>query len=306
MDITFGNQQYLWLLFFIPLLIIIHFVSIKFRKKHALKFANFNSIARIKGIDLYSKNIVILGVSCLIIFLLAMSLAETTLNTSGQVTSFSFVITIDSSKSMEATDFSPNRITVAKQTAKNFVAFAPTGTQIGIVSFSGSSIIKQKMTDNKENIDAAINEINITFEGGTDVYNAISTSTNLISNEKNKAIILLSDGQTNIGTIADAIDYANKNNVIVHTIAMGTSEGSSTSYGLSKLDEQSLQAIAFSTGGKYFKAENAAELEKSFTDILDLKSGKISIDLSKYLLIAAAILFILSYLLSNTRFGTFP
>ena len=167
-------------------------------------------------------------------------------------------------------------------------------------------MIEQRVTADKLLVKDAIDNIKISSVGGTDIYNAISTASNLLLDEKNKAIILLSDGQTNVGTIEDAILYANKNNVLVNAIAIGTLEGSSTSYGLSKLDEEALMAIAYNTNGEYFIVQDSEKLKESFNSVLELKQGNISLDLSVYLLIAAILLFVLNYILVNTRFGVFP
>ncbi len=307
MDIVFSHPGYLTLLFFVPVIFLLHFFSIKFRRSYALKFANFDSIARIKGVDLYSKNLVVLGISCIILFLLIFSLAGATVRTNGNVSSFSFVIAIDSSQSMSANDFSPSRIEAAKQTAIDFVNLVPAGTRIGVISFSGNGIIEQTITSDKQTLKDSIGGVNFTQIGGTDVYNALATAGTLLLNEKNKAIILLSDGQINTGNLQDAISYSIQNNIVVNTIGIATPRGGNTTYGgLSTLDEQSLQTLSSNTGGAYQRAENSASLEGAFNSILQLKQGILTYDLSSPLLIAAILLFVIDYLLSNTRFGSFP
>ena len=57
-EFTFLHPKFLFFLFAIPILFVIHFLSLTNRKKVALKFANFNAIARIQGIDFFSKNLV--------------------------------------------------------------------------------------------------------------------------------------------------------------------------------------------------------------------------------------------------------
>ena len=68
-EIVFNNPSYLFLLFFIPLIILFHFVGLSRKRKNALKFANFEAISKIKGIDLYSKNISTLVFYTVMIFL---------------------------------------------------------------------------------------------------------------------------------------------------------------------------------------------------------------------------------------------
>ena len=302
MIFTFSHPMYLFLLLIIPLIFIIHFYSLGNRKRVALKFANFDAIARIKGIDFFSKNITILFLSLFIILLITFAISGFTVHVFKEASSFSFIIAIDSSQSMEADDMLPSRLEVSKQTAIDFINTAPIGGKIGIVSFAGGSYIDQDLSTDKEEIKTSIDGIILSTFGGTDLYEAIITSSNLLQNEKNKAIILLSDGQINVGTVEDAVDYANKNNIIVHTIAIGTKEGGITGYGISKLDEDSLKGLSYNTGGEHFNAEDKKILSQSFLDVLKLTRKSVSIDFTNYLLIFALAIFIFKFFLINTRY----
>ena len=66
MILTFTKSIYLLLLVIVPLIILLHFLTLKRRRIHALKFANFDAIARVKGIDIISKKISILILTALI------------------------------------------------------------------------------------------------------------------------------------------------------------------------------------------------------------------------------------------------
>src|SRR3989344_4744481 len=259
-SIDFLYPQYLLFLLLIPLYIFIHLATLKTTKNTALRFANFEAISRIKGVDFFSRNIFILVLTSIIAFLLILTLSGTRLNMVLEASSYSFVIAIDSSKSMEADDFSPNRMEAAKRTSIEFVESLPITTRAGIVSFSGNALIESGMTESKGLLKSAIGEIVISDIAGTDIIEAIITSTNILNSEETKAILLLSDGQINVGAIDEAIRYANENNVIVHTIAIGTEEGGQTSFGISKLDIDSLKGLSYNTGGESFIAQNQKEL----------------------------------------------
>ena len=56
-EITFQNPIYLWFLISIPLMILTHFYLLRQSKKKAMKFANFETIKRITGKKLITKNI---------------------------------------------------------------------------------------------------------------------------------------------------------------------------------------------------------------------------------------------------------
>ncbi len=306
MIFSFSHPQYLFLLFAIPIFFLIHFLSLSNKKRTALKFANFDAIARIEGVNFFSKNIMILSLSLLIVLLMVLAISGLTLNTTKQSSSFSFVIAIDCSQSMQADDFPPDRLTVSKQVAGDFVDAIPYEVNIGIVSFSGSSYIEQDISQDKNEIKNAIENIELSGFGGTDLYEAVITSTNLLRDKENKAIVLLSDGQINVGTIEEAIDYANDNNVIIHTIAIGTKEGGRTDYAISKLDEDSLKSISYMTEGNYFTAETREALAESFAEILKLTKKKVSIELFNYLIIFSIVLFIFKFFLTNTRYYPLP
>ncbi len=304
--IYFTKPVFLFFLLFVPILVVAHFVSLRLRKKRALRFANFEAIANIKGIDLLSRNIMSLIISSLIVVLLSCSLAGIQVSKISSASSFSFAIAIDASRSMEATDFSPSRLEAAKSTAISFVNIAPQSTRFAVVSFSGNSFIEQTATSDRYLVREAIKNIQLSTVGGTDLEEAVVTSSNLLKAEDGKAVILISDGNINIGTIETAIDYAKENQVIVNSIGIGSENGGDTTYGLSKIDEDSLKSLAFNTGGEYYKADSLERLQISFNTLLNLKEKQVFIDYSNYLLIAALILIILQFVLINTKFALFP
>jgi len=306
MELTFTNVSYLFLLFLIPLMIFFHFYSIRASRKIAIKFSNFDAIARIKGIDMFSKNIVILTISCIIVALVSFALSGMTLLVNVESSEFSYVIAIDSSESMLANDLNPTRLDVAKDNALAFVESAPFGTKIGVVSFSGNAIVEKKVSSEKSLTSEAIRSIEATEIGGTDISEALVTSINQLLNEEYKSIIILSDGQINTGKIDKALDYANENNVVIHTIGIGTIEGGNTTYGISKLDEDSLKSIAYNTKGEYFNMQNGDSISGAFDSIVKFKEVDVPIKVYNYLLLISLILFILEFVLINTRYRTYP
>jgi len=297
MYISFSHLPYLLFLFIIPILIFLHFFGLKHIKRKGLKFANFEAIARVKGIDIYSKNLFLLIFNILFIVLLVFALSGLTLHKEVEASSFSFVIAIDNSESMSARDISPNRFSAAKQTAINFIDSLPFESYVGVLSFSGDSRIEQSVTKNKQELKFAINNIELSNVKGTDIFEAVSNSVNMLEKDKNKAIILLSDGQINIGNINEVIDYAKFNNVLIHTIGIGSVEGGETASGFSKLDEDSLKSIAYNTGGKYFEVKTNADLDRSFSEIIEVTKKLGSIEFSLYLIMLVIILFIVKQVL---------
>ncbi len=293
MYISFQNPYYLALLFLIPIIIFFHFYNLKNLKGKAIRFANFEAIARVRGIDIYSKNIITLIINILIVMSLVFSLSGLTLHMEMKSSSFSYVIAIDSSESMGAKDLKPDRLTAAKESAKLFIDSLPIGTKIGLTSFASNTYIEKKLTDNKDSLKFAIDNIKLTDIGGTDIFEAYRTSSNILDKELNKAMIILSDGQINTGNTDEVITEALRDSLVIHTIGVGTVSGGNTSFGISKLDEDSLKSLAYSTKGRYFNVVTKDKMKESFSEIIPLTKRIAAIDLSFYMIMLTIILFII-------------
>jgi len=293
MFFSFENPFYLIFLFIVPIIIFFHFYSLRNVRGRAVRFANYEAIARVRGIDIYSKNILVLILNVCIVLSLVFSISGLTLHMEMNSSSFSYIIAIDSSQSMGAKDISPDRISAAKESAKNFVDMLPYGTKIGVTSFASNTYIEKRPIDNKDIIKTSIDNIELTQIGGTDIYEVFRTSSELLLNEPNKAIIILSDGQINIGNIDQVVYEAMRDGIVIHTLGIGTVIGGNTSFGISKLDEESLRSLAYSTKGMYFNVKNEPEMKNSFKEIIPLTKKIGAIDLSFYLIILTMILFVI-------------
>ena len=315
--INFTHPYYLWLLVSIPLLIITHFFVLGYLKRRAVKFANFEAIKRVTGTRLelknargISKNLFLLIVRVFVLLFLIFSISGPVLWYSGQSSEFDFVIAIDASSSMLADDFEPYRLDAARKASSLFVENLKAKTNIGVVSFAGTSFVEQDLTNNMKEAEEVITGIRIKRVGGTDIGGAIITSTNILLNQKNsRVIILLTDGQSTVGTPVDvAIEYANKNYVTINTIGLGTEEGGTFIKGdlLSKLDEPTLIDIAQKTDGKYYRAENEGNLANAFEEISASSQQKIPINLSMGLMMTALALLFIEWGMINTKYRTLP
>ncbi|UCC92037.1 MAG: BatA domain-containing protein, partial [Candidatus Aenigmatarchaeota archaeon] len=75
MEITFANPLYLWFLIVIPLMILAHFVTLRFTSRKALKFANFPAIEYVTGKRILSKNYILLAMRLVILSLLILAVS---------------------------------------------------------------------------------------------------------------------------------------------------------------------------------------------------------------------------------------
>lgn len=291
-------------------MILAHYLSLRFTKRKAIKFANFPAIERITGKKIFSKNYTLLAMRLITLCLLIFAVTGTTLWYEGQTSDFDFMLAIDSSGSMLATDYAPNRLEAAKGAALLFVDNLPERSTLGVISFAGVSFIKQKPSFDLEKSKRAIENISIELVGGTAIGSAIITSSNLVvESERAKVLILLTDGQNNVGpSIETAIDYANENHLTINTIGIGTEEGGAfpNLTFVSKLDPTTLNIISNSTGGEYYEARNESELSDAYREIALSSAQKLSVNLSLYFLFIAIVLLFAEWGLANTKYRTLP
>ncbi|MEK6835775.1 MAG: VWA domain-containing protein [Nanoarchaeota archaeon] len=309
-EVTFASPEYLWLLFVIPIIIIIHFLALKSTKRRAMRFANFEAIERITGGEVLSKNLSLLFVRVLILILLAFALAGTTYWYTGQASNFDFVLAIDASNSMLADDFAPNRLESAKEAAKLFIDTISHTNKIAVTSFSSTVNVNQALTEDFLLAKQVLNDIKTATTGGTALGDAIITSTNLLlQSNRSRAVILLTDGQSNTGSnIEDAIEYANLKLTSIYTIGIGTEEGGvlpETDIVL-KLDEETLKIISLSTEGAYFKAADKESLKQAYQKIASVTESRIGRNLTLPFMLIALILLIGEWVMFNTKYRTIP
>jgi Ca-activated chloride channel homolog len=310
MEITFINPQYLWLLFIIPVLILTHFYGLKFSRKKAIKFSNFEALSRVSGGSRLSMNLPLLFLRFFTLFFLIFALSGPIVWYTGIGGDFNFVISIDSSGSMLANDFLPNRLEAAKSAAVQFVDNVPIGSKIAVMSFAGTQFIKQPLIDDFNKIKDNLKDIKVEYSSGTAIGDAIIAGSNiLVEEDKGRVIVLLTDGQSNVGTVIEkAINYANDKYVTVNTIGMATNEGGKFPgiEAISILDEATLKLISSNTGGKFYKAQSNEELVAAYREIAKSSQKKMPLNLVPWLIAFTFLTLSIEWIIVNTKFRSVP
>lgn len=307
MELSFLYPKFLTFLLLVPFFVFIYFFSIMYNKKKAILFSNFEAMERFYDIEFFSKNFMALYMNLIVLVLLILSLSGTAISFNADTSSFSYIIAIDTSLSMSTEDVTPNRLTAAKNEAKNFIDSLPIGVEIGIIKFSGNAEVSQTLDTSKIKAKLAIDSIDYGKVQGTNIYNALIAANKLFKLKQMKSVILISDGQLNVADTPQIIQYINRNNLVINTIAVGTEEGGLTELNaISKVDEDFLKSLAFNSGGKFFRATDTKGLDTSFNSIIDETNKQITIDLTFYLLLAAILIFTILWVLYNLRFKVVP
>lgn len=309
MEIIFEKPDYLWLLLVIPIIIIVHFLTLKITTRKAVKFANFEVIQRITGGESLSKNFSLLVLRTFIILLFIFALAGLTLSYIGEGSTADFAIAIDASNSMLVQDLLPNRLEAAKEKANEFINTLNSRNNIAVISFGANAFVESGLTIDHFEAKSSVLKINARSTGGTSLGDAIISSVNtLIPSVNNKIVILITDGRSNVGADVDsAIEYAKLKQVAVNTIGIGTNEGGEYLKGVNlTLDENVLMEIAASTNGKYFKAESSESLAQAYREIAQTTETTVFRNLTLPFTLVALFLLLLEWILFNTRYRTIP
>jgi Ca-activated chloride channel homolog len=199
------------------------------------------------------------------------------------------MIALDLSSSMLARDFQPNRLEAAKAVATKFVS----GRQydrIGLVVFSAESFTQCPLTTDRAVLINLFQDLQSgMIEDGTAIGLGLANAVSRLkdSEAKSRVIILLTDGENNRGEIAPitAAEIAKTFGIRVYTIGIGTIGTApfpvQTPFGIQmrdmevKIDEKTLQDIANTTDGKYFRATNNKTLIEVYKEIDRLERSKI-------------------------------
>lgn len=224
-------------------------------------------------------------------------------------------IVLDLSRSMLAEDLKPNRFEAAKQKIQDFVSLFPRD-RIGIIIFAEKVFTLLPLSTDLNLINKMVAQVKLGALGdGTNIGDALALGVGrlLQSLAKNKVIILLTDGVSNVGTLTplQAAEMAAEQKIKIYTIGIGGAKDARIPVGPNvfgvqryqvipggSVDEKGLQEIARLTGGKFYMARDNKALQNVLGDINKLErteieqSGKIIYEelYFKYLLIGVLLL----------------
>ena len=218
------------------------------------------------------------------------------------------VLAIDASGSMNSSGFDLDdelsngerlsRFEITKIVAKDFL-LKRYSDNVGVVIYGDFAFIASPITYEKEIVSDMLGYLTQGMAGqNTAIGEGLAMSERAFKHSKaqTKIIILLSDGEHNSGSISpkEALESIKTKNIKVYTIALGNK---------GEADEALLETIAKESGGEFYSAVSAKELQEIYQEIDKLESSAIKSReyLLKYyyyqvlLLLASALLLFLLY-----------
>lgn len=292
-NIIFANKEYFWLLLLI-IPVIAHYI---WRLKKSAASMNISSLKAFGGVSTpwkyYMRHVLFafrLIVMALVIVVLARP-QSTDKWEDRKIEGVDIVMALDVSGSMLAEDFKPNRIDAAKEIGMEFVSSRP-DDRMGLVVFAGESYTQCPLTIDHAVLLNLFTEVNSgIIEDGTAIGMGLATAVNRLKDSKavSKVIILLTDGVNNMGNISPvaAAEFAQEYDIRVYTVGIGKNGMApypfQTPFGIQyqnvevKIDEDVLQQIAESTGGKYFRATDNQSLREIYSEIDSLEKTQLEV-----------------------------
>lgn len=265
---------------------IAYLVGIRRRERYAIRFSNLELIDKVAperpGWRRHAP------AAALLAGLVVLALAVARPATAVQVPREQATVTlaIDVSLSMEADDIDPTRIDAAREAAHAFLDLAPEELRVGIVAFSGTATALLPPTTDRVLARAAID--GLTLGEGTAIGEGLIAAVDLMTldtatgpeepsadegtpDDPARAIVVLSDGETTMGRPdVEGASAAAEAGIPVSTISFGTPSGQVIIDGEVipvPVNEGALQEVATTTGGEFFKAATADELQSILDDV---------------------------------------
>ena len=324
----FEDPYFLFLILAIPALV---YVYARRRRSGAIRYSDVESLRQsdVRRTGRRRHALFALRVLALATLIVAFSRPQTgvtseTLSAEG----IDIVLAIDVSSSMLAEDLEPNRLEAAKAVAAEFVE-GRRNDRIGLVVFAGEAFTQVPLTLDYSVVTDLLGQIEVgMIEDGTAVGMGLATAVKRLqaSDAESQVVVLLTDGRNNTGEIGPvtAGQMAQALGVRVYTIGAG-------SQGMARvpiddrlrgrryvtvevdIDEASLQEVAETTGGRYFRATNREGLGQIYEEIDALETTEIEVqnftsygELFHYPLAAGLLLLLLEVGLGQTVLRKLP
>jgi len=274
----FANLQYSYSFFIVLVLFAVYIFALRRKSRLLSRFAE-NSLIR-KLVSSYSqrKEKLRIGIMITAVVLLCVALIRPQWGFVWEEVEHrgvDFFVAVDVSKSMLTRDVLPSRLERAKLALEDLVEELG-GDRIGLIAFAGSAFVQCPLTIDYSGFLLAVKDLNTETipDPGTNLESAIEEALKSFkqgSEGANRALIIITDGESHIGNAQKAAEEAARQKIKIYCIGVGTREGelilskdkagnitylkdSKGQVIKSRLNEKLLEEVAFKSGGTYVKS----------------------------------------------------
>ncbi len=232
------------------------------------------------------------------------------------------ILLLDLSESMDTRDFNRanqpiSRLDASKEVIEKFLKNRP-NDRIGMVGFASLPYAVAPLTLDHLWLTERMMSLHTDMLDGrrTAIGDGIASAINRLreSDAKSKVVILLTDGESNTGSLSpeNAATAAEALDIKIYTIgATGSRMGFFSAR--NEIDEEMLMELAKTTNGKFYRARNLASLEAIYDEIDNLEKTEIEVEkytryqeVGEIWILLSIILLSSEQILSTSKIGRLP
>ncbi len=227
----FEHTEYFYAFALLPVAIVLVMLYFSWRRRRLRRFGDAGLVNTLMPYASKRKRIIkaalwMLGLSSLI-------LAICNLQTGSKLTEVKregaeLMVCLDVSNSMLAQDLSPDRLTNARYALERMINMLE-GDRLGLIIFAGEAYVQLPITTDYAAAKMFLGSIGpgMVPVQGTNISDAIMLASESFSHDegKNRAIILITDGENHEQEAIEAAEEAHKKGILINTIGIGSETG---------------------------------------------------------------------------------
>ena len=285
--LRFEDPIFLWLLWIIPVLILVRFIGWRKRRAKLRRLGDPELLKQLMpDISKYRptvKFVLMLAAQALLIVMVARPQMGSKVSHDKR-NGIETMICLDISNSMLAEDVAPSRLDKSKMLIENLVDNF-SNDKIGLIVFAGDAFVQLPITSDYVSAKMFLQNISPSLiqTQGTNIAQAISLASKSFTQQENigRAIIVITDGENHEVGAQDAAQMANKKGTNVFILGIGNAKGAPIPMGdgsyltdnagntvMTALNEQMCRELAQAGKGQYIHVDNTSDVEKALNDDL--------------------------------------
>ena len=285
--LRFEDPIFLWLLWIIPVLILVRFIGWRKRRAKLRRLGDPELLKQLMpDISKYRptvKFVLMLAALALLIVMVARPQMGSKVSHDKR-NGIETMICLDISNSMLAEDVAPSRLDKSKMLIENLVDNF-SNDKIGLIVFAGDAFVQLPITSDYVSAKMFLQNISPSLiqTQGTNIAQAISLASKSFTQQENigRAIIVITDGENHEVGAQDAAQMANKKGINVFILGIGNAKGAPIPMGngsyltdnagntvMTALNEQMCRELAQAGKGQYIHVDNTSDVEKALNDYL--------------------------------------
>lgn len=285
--LRFEDPIYLWLLWLIPVLVLVRFVGWRRRKAKMKRMGDPKLLLQlVPNVSSYRptvKFVLVLIALALLVVMVARPQMGSKISHDKR-NGIETMICLDISNSMLSQDVAPSRLDKSKMLVESLVDNF-SNDKIGLIVFAGDAFVQLPITTDYVSAKMFLQNITpgLIQTQGTNIGQAIDLASKSFTQQDNvgRAIIVITDGENHEDGAQKAAKAAQKKGINVFILGIGSTKGAPIPMGdgsylkdnagntvMTALNEQMCRELAQAGKGQYIHVDNTGDAEKVLNDDL--------------------------------------